>query len=64
MRKIRQNMGLLDAYVRIMIGCLLLVCHKNKQHPMLAVIGSMKIAEGATRFCPCLYWMHKDTLPS
>lgn len=61
MRKIRQNVGLLDAYMRIMIGCMLLVCHHNKRHPILAVIGSMKIAEGVTRFCPCLYLMKKNT---
>ena len=61
MRKICKNVGLLDAYIRIMIGCLLLVCHKNKQHPLLAIIGSMKLAEGITRFCPCLYMLNQDT---
>lgn len=61
MKKIRRNVGLLDAYLRIMAGCLLLSCQHKKSHPILAVIGSMKIAEGITRFCPCLYMLKKST---
>ncbi|MCI8633248.1 MAG: DUF2892 domain-containing protein [Lachnospiraceae bacterium] len=61
MKKVRRNVGLLDAYLRIMIGCLLLSCQHKKCHPVLAVMGSMKIAEGITRFCPCLYMLKKST---
>lgn len=61
MKKPRRNVGLLDAYLRIMAGCLMLSLPHKKPHPILKVIGSMKIAEGITRFCPCLYLLKKST---
>lgn len=61
MKKVKENVGLLDAFLRIMIGCALLSCPKTRRNAALAVLGSMKIAEGITRFCPCLYLLGKNT---
>lgn len=55
-------MGLLDAYIRIFLGLIMLAgCSGQKKHPIMTVLGSMKVAEGVTRFCPCLYLMNKNT---
>jgi len=57
-----KNVGDLDAYLRITGGLAMLgfgIMHSSKT---LTLLGSMKVAEGITRFCPLLYLMKKDTL--
>lgn len=56
-------MGLMDSYLRIATGLMMLSCCSSakKCHPIIGLLGSMKIAEGITRFCPCLYLLNKDT---
>ena len=56
-----KNVGELDAYCRIAGGLTLLSMGILCSSKTLSVIGSMKVAEGITRFCPILYLMNKDT---
>jgi hypothetical protein len=57
-----KNVGELDAYCRIAGGLTLLSMGIICSSKTLSFIGSMKVAEGVTRFCPMLYLMGKDTL--
>ncbi|PYZ92248.1 hypothetical protein CR194_15535 [Salipaludibacillus keqinensis] len=60
---LRPNIGTLNALIRITLGFTLLswgtatlVRRSLKSIPMLSVIiGSMKVAEGITRFCPVVF---------
>ncbi len=63
MKKLQPNMGTLDAYVRLMLGTILVgsAATCKKHHALLLLLGSMKVAEGITRFCPCLHLMGKKT---
>ena len=62
MKKMHTNVGLLDAYLRITLGFMMLgCCAAKKCHPILSLLAGMKIAEGITRFCPCLYLMNRRT---
>jgi hypothetical protein len=58
----KENVGKLDAYLRITGGLTLLsmgIIHSSKT---LSLLGSMKVAEGVTRYCPMLHLLNKDTL--
>jgi len=57
-----KNVGELDAYLRITCGLTLLSMGIMCSSKTLSLIGSMKVAEGVTRFCPMLYIMGKNTL--
>ncbi|HHY82675.1 MAG TPA: DUF2892 domain-containing protein [Clostridiales bacterium] len=57
-----KNVGELDAYLRITGGLTLLSIGIMGSSKTLSLLGSMKVAEGITRFCPILYLMGKNTL--
>ena len=57
-----KNVGELDAYCRIAGGLTLLGIGIMGSSKTLSLIGSMKVAEGVTRFCPMLYLMGKNTM--
>src|SRR5690554_1175185 len=50
-----KNVGTLDAYIRITLGFMMLGGGIMKKCPVKIAIGSGKIAEGITRFCPMLH---------
>lgn len=56
------NVGMLDAYLRLTAGFAMLGIGARHKCTIVTLLGSMKIAEGITRFCPILYWLDKDTL--
>jgi len=58
----RQNVGQLDAYIRISGGLTLLGWGVSKKSMPAMAIGAMKVAEGVTKFCPMLYLLGLDTL--
>ncbi|WP_026691232.1 YgaP family membrane protein [Alteribacter aurantiacus] len=70
----RPNIGIVNALIRITLGFTLLAwatskmgrrCHKGS--PLfVALIGSMKVAEGITRFCPVMYAVEQqqDKMPA
>lgn len=58
----RENVGQLDAYIRISGGLTLLGWGISKKSMPAIVAGSMKVAEGVTRFCPMLYLLGLDTI--
>ncbi|KAF0198088.1 MAG: Uncharacterized protein FD169_151 [Bacillota bacterium] len=58
----RQNVGQLDAYIRISGGLTLLGWGLSKKSMPAIAAGSMKVAEGVTRCCPMLYLLGLDTL--
>ena len=60
--KIKENVGLLDAYLRLTLGFTMLGLGTRHKIPFVVLLGGMKIAEGVTRFCPILSWLDKDTL--
>jgi hypothetical protein len=57
-----KNIGGLDAYCRIAGGLTLLSIGIMSSSKTLSFLGSMKVAEGITRFCPILYLLDKNTL--
>ena len=57
-----KNVGGLDAYCRIAGGLTLLSMGIICSSKTLSFLGSMKVAEGITRFCPILYLLDKNTL--
>ncbi|WP_075979867.1 YgaP family membrane protein [Bacillus massilinigeriensis] len=58
--KVKQNIGILNALIRITIGLTVLACCTAKMvkkpwkesYILLAMMGAMKVAEGIVRFCP------------
>ena len=56
-----KNVGELDAYCRIAGGLTLLGIGIMSSSKMISFLGSMKVAEGVTRFCPMLYFLDKDS---
>lgn len=54
-----QNVGRLDAYLRITFGLSALVWGASRRlgrwGPLLTLAGAMKVAEGLTRYCPMLH---------
>lgn len=57
-----KNVGDLDAYFRITCGLTLLGIGVIGSSKLLSFLGSMKVAEGITRFCPLLYFLDMNTL--
>ncbi|MBU8880288.1 DUF2892 domain-containing protein [Bacillus sp. FJAT-29790] len=59
--KLKPNVGIVDALVRITIGFTVLAWSTSKlvkkpwrdSYLIMAMLGGMKIAEGIVRFCPC-----------
>ncbi|EMT51849.1 hypothetical protein I532_15941 [Brevibacillus borstelensis AK1] len=65
----RRNVGTVDAMIRITAGLVGLAygVGKMSRRPyrtpwLLMTMSAMKVAEGATRFCPMLYAMNTDTV--
>ncbi len=58
----KKNVGNLDAYFRITAGFSMLGIGISKDSNLLIALGSMKVAEGITRFCPVLNLLGKTTL--
>jgi hypothetical protein len=58
----QKNVGELDSYCRIACGLTLLSIGIMSSSKTISLLGSMKVAEGITRFCPVLYLLDKDTL--
>ncbi|MEJ8547668.1 YgaP family membrane protein [Brevibacillus borstelensis] len=65
----RRNVGTVDAMIRITAGLVGLAygVGKMSRRPhrtpwLLMTMSAMKVAEGATRFCPMLYAMDTDTV--
>lgn len=56
----KPNIGRLDAFCRVSMGLTIVACAtanlvlkpRSITHIACAAIGSMKVAEGVTRFCP------------
>lgn len=61
-----QNVGRLDACVRLSTGLLLFGLGLKSRSParslLMMALGANKIAEGITRHCPLLYMLGLDTL--
>lgn len=53
----KKNVGNLDAYMRITGGLTLFGYGIMKNSKTSVMLGSMKVAEGITRFCPMFYIM-------
>ncbi|WP_078551368.1 YgaP family membrane protein [Bacillus alkalicellulosilyticus] len=66
--KLKQNIGMVNALVRITCGFTILAWAtaklvKKPSHSMplfVAMMGAMKIAEGITRFCPVTYMIKQQ----
>ncbi len=58
----QKNVGRLDSYVRISAGLMMISLGIMKHKGWLAAIGSMKVAEGVTRYCPILDLCNCTTL--
>jgi hypothetical protein len=58
----KKNVGTLDAYIRITLGLAMLGTGIIVKSPIKIAIGSGKVAEGVTRFCPMLYLMNLNTI--
>lgn len=53
----KKNVGKLDSYMRITLGLYLLGKGISKKCNKRMFFGSMKVAEGITRFCPAFYML-------
>ena len=60
--KAHVNVGMIDAFIRLAAGFTMLGVGSRNKCWIVTFIGSMKIAEGFTRFCPLLYLLGKNTL--
>jgi hypothetical protein len=52
-----KNVGLIDSYMRLSCGIFMVGWGISKKSPLLLGLGAMKVAEGATRFCPMLHML-------
>ena len=57
-----KNVGRMDAYCRISAGLMMISLGILKRKGWLAALGSMKVAEGVTRYCPILDMCQMSTL--
>lgn len=68
MTKIRSNIGLVNAFIRLTCGFTMLAWGTAKlvkrpysNSPLIvAMLGAMKVAEGITRFCPLTYFVEEQ----
>jgi len=58
----KKNVGDLDSYLRITAGLSMLGMGIKRDSNPLIFLGSMKVAEGITRFCPLLDIMNISTV--
>ncbi len=61
-KKVKTNVGIVDAFMRITLGFTLLSMGQKKDSGWLTVLGSLKVAEGITRFCPVLHLMGRNSI--
>ncbi|WP_058485091.1 YgaP family membrane protein [Defluviitalea phaphyphila] len=57
----KKNIGICDAYIRLFLGFMIFGIGIIKRSKCTIAMGSMKIAEGITRFCPMLYILNLCT---
>ena len=57
----KKNVGTLDAYIRITLGLTMVGTGILLRSPIKIALGSGKVAEGVTRFCPMFYLLNLDT---
>ncbi|BEH90394.1 MAG: DUF2892 domain-containing protein [Leuconostoc sp.] len=57
-----KNVGRTDAYIRISAGLMLISLGIMKHKGCLAALGSLKVAEGVTRYCPVLDLFNCSTM--
>lgn len=57
-----KNVGRMDAYVRISAGLMMISLGIMQHRGWMAALGSMKVAEGVTRYCPVLSMLNMSTL--
>jgi hypothetical protein len=60
--KMKKNVGNLDAHMRLSLGYMMLGIGIIKKSKCMIAMGSMKIAEGITHFCPVLYVLGISTV--
>jgi hypothetical protein len=58
---VKQNVGRFDQYIRITGGLTMLGMGIRRDSPFLMMMGSMKVAEGITRWCPMLHILGLST---
>ena len=58
----KKNVGILDSYLRISGGLSLLGIGVICSSKVMILLGSMKVAEGATRYCPMMHLLGVDSL--
>ena len=58
----KRNIGDLDAYLRITGGLSMLGIGIICSSKLVTLIGSMKVAEGVTRYCPIMHILGIDSL--
>ncbi|HZK33731.1 MAG TPA: DUF2892 domain-containing protein [Bacillota bacterium] len=58
----KKNVGNLDAYLRISGGLSLLGIGVICSSKLVTMLGSMKVAEGVTRYCPLMHLLDVDSL--
>lgn len=66
--RIKPNVGILNALIRITSGLTILACTTAKMvkkpwresYYIFAFLGAMKVAEGIVRFCPVTYLFQKN----
>lgn len=58
----KKNIGTLDSWLRITGGLYMLGTGIIEKDKLMLTIGSMKVAEGITRFCPILYSLGLSTI--
>ncbi|MCT4564240.1 MAG: DUF2892 domain-containing protein [Maledivibacter sp.] len=57
----KKNVGDLDAFLRITAGLSMLGMGIKRNSNSFILLGSMKVAEGITRFCPLFHLMGIST---
>ncbi|MDD3840957.1 MAG: DUF2892 domain-containing protein [Clostridia bacterium] len=59
---IQKNVGILDSYIRIASGLMMLGYGISKSSSIMTGFGAIKVAEGVTKFCPMLYVLGLSTV--
>ncbi len=57
----KENIGTIDRYLRLTAGFYLLGAGIKRSSDLLMIMGSMKIAEGITKWCPMLHVLNMST---
>lgn len=60
--KVSKNVGRLDSFFRLSLGYSLLSFGIAKKSDLLIMLGSIKVAEGISRFCPSYHFLGVNTL--